>query len=57
MTPAPRTRLRQAFVTHLRVAIPSLGQRVYAGRLMPIEELAPFVAALQPVTTAPGLAD
>jgi hypothetical protein len=47
-TPAPRTRLRQAFVAHLRVAIPSLAERVYAGRLMPIEEPAPFVAALQP---------
>jgi hypothetical protein len=34
----PRTLLRQAFVTQLRQAIPSLGQRVYSGRLMPIEE-------------------
>ena len=33
-----RTQLRAAFVTHLRAAIPSLGQRVYSGRLMPIEE-------------------
>jgi hypothetical protein len=33
-----RTLLRQAFVTQLRAAIPSLGQRVYSGRLMPIEE-------------------
>jgi hypothetical protein len=33
-----RTQLRQAFVTQLRQAIPSLGQRVYSGRLMPIEE-------------------
>lgn len=33
-----RTLLREAFVTHLRSAIPSLGQRVYSGRLMPIEE-------------------
>jgi hypothetical protein len=33
-----RTQLRQAFVTQLRQAIPSLGQRIYSGRLMPIEE-------------------
>lgn len=33
-----RTLLRQAFVAHLRFAIPSLDQRVYSSRLMPIEE-------------------
>jgi hypothetical protein len=34
----PRTQLRAAFVTQLRAAIPSLEQRVYSGRLMPIQE-------------------
>lgn len=33
-----RTLLREAFVTRLRAAIPSLNQRVHSGRLMPIEE-------------------
>lgn len=33
-----RTQLRSALAGRLRVAIPSLGQRVYSSRLMPIEE-------------------
>jgi hypothetical protein len=33
-----RTQIREAFVTRLRSAIPSLGNRVYSGRLMPVEE-------------------
>lgn len=33
-----RTQLRSAVVARLRTAVPSLQQRVYSGRLMPIEE-------------------
>jgi len=40
----PRTQLRRAFVLQLRAAIPSLGQQVCSGRLMPIKE----PAALSP---------
>jgi hypothetical protein len=52
----PRTQIRSAFVSHLRSAIPSLGNRVYSGRLMPLsddDDQPPQLPAIMVHTRAP----